>query len=418
MGSDIQLVSDGNGLAVIGSTTDIELFVASEGLSSKELDLSRLGRIMNVSAGAAQAGSQIAESSGRWVMLTKESAEKVARYGLMDTKTPGVKHAMIGKPGDIKSWIQIVKSPASIATNPALLSGAAGIMSQLASQQAMAEITDYLRVIDEKLDDLIRSQMNQVLARMDGVDLAVREAMTLKASVGHVSDITWSKIQSTSITIMETQAYALRQLADVADKLEKKSKVGDLAEVTQQAEAEIRKWLGILARCVQLHEAIAVLELDRVLDASPDELDRHRLGLDAARRDRLDMFEQTTRRLLARMHTAIETANAKVLTNPMDSPAVVRSGNEVVAGVLEFHEHLGLDSDHQLTDARRWSDAAGEKVGTARSVAAGGIGKAKGLGVGAVGQAKELGVGAVGQAKSAKDSIAGRLADRKDRRKD
>jgi hypothetical protein len=373
---------------------------------------------MNASAGAAQVGSQIAESSGRWVMLTKESAAKVARYGLMDTKTPGVKHAMIGKPGDIKSWIQIAKSPASMATNPALLSGAAGIMSQLASQQAMAEITDYLRVIDEKLDDLIRSQMNQVLARMDGVDLAVREAMTLKASVGHVSDITWSKIQSTSITIMETQAYALRQLADVADKLEKKSKVGDLAEVTQQAEAEIRKWLGILARCVQLHETIAVLELDRVLDASPDELDRHRLGLDAARRDRLDMFEQTTRRLLARMHTAIETANAKVLTNPMDSPAVVRSGNEVVAGVLEFHEHLGLDIDHELTDARRWSDAAGEKVDSARTVAAGGIGKAKGLGVGAVGQAKGLGVGAVGQAKSAKDSIAGRLADRKDRRKD
>jgi hypothetical protein len=373
---------------------------------------------MNASAGAAQVGSQIAESSGRWVMLTKESAEKVARYGLMDTKTPGVKHAMIGKPGDIKQWIQIAKSPASMATNPALLSGAAGIMSQLASQQAMAEITEYLRVIDEKLDDLIRSQMNQVLARMDGVDLAVREAMTLKASVGHVSDITWSKIQSTSITIMETQAYALRQLADVADKLEKKSKVGDLAEVTQQAEAEIRKWLGILARCVQLHETIAVLELDRVLDASPEELDRHRLGLDAARRDRLDMFEQTTRRLLARMHTAIETANAKVLTNPMDSPAVVRSGNEVVAGVLEFHDHLGLDIDHQLTDARRWSAAAGEKVETARNVAAVGIGKAKGLGVDAVGQAKGLGVGAVGQAKSAKDSIAGRLADRKDRRKD
>ena len=88
----------------------------------------------------------------------------------MPTKTPGVSHAMIGQPGDIKQWIQIVKSPGSMVTNPAMLAGAAGVMAQIAMQQQMAEITDYLAKIDEKLDDVLRAQTNQVLARMDGVD--------------------------------------------------------------------------------------------------------------------------------------------------------------------------------------------------------------------------------------------------------
>jgi transposase-like protein len=39
--------------------------------------------------------------------------------------------------------------------------------------------------------------------------------------------------------------------------------------------AEVARSLGI-AEVLQLHDAIAVLELDRVLDSSPHELDRHR----------------------------------------------------------------------------------------------------------------------------------------------
>jgi hypothetical protein len=101
-----------------------------------------------------QTGSEIAANSGRWVKLTEESAQRVKQFGLMDTKIPGVKHAMVGQPGDIKHWIQIVKSPGTLATNPAMLAGAAGIMAQIAMQQTMAEITDYLAAIDEKLDDM------------------------------------------------------------------------------------------------------------------------------------------------------------------------------------------------------------------------------------------------------------------------
>ncbi len=221
------------------------------------------------------------------------------------------------------------RTPASLVTNPAMLAGAAGIMAQLAMQQSMAEITDYLVTIDQKLDDVLRAQTNQVLARMDGVDLAVKEATSVRESVGRVSEVTWSKVQNSSRTIHETQGYALRQLGDLAEKLERKSKLDELAEMAKEAEAEVQKWLAVLARCFQLHDAVAVLELDRVLDASPDELDRHRLGLKAARQDRLELITQCTEHLLERMKAAVGIANSKVLLNPIQSPSVVKSSNHV-----------------------------------------------------------------------------------------
>jgi len=408
MDNEIQLISDGEGLAVIGNPTDVERFLDSEGLSSKDLELPRMGdALLKAGSALAQAGSEIAANSGRWVKLTKDSAEAVKKFGLMESKTPGVSHAMVGKSGDIKQWLQIVKSPASMLNNPAMLAGAAGIMAQLAMQQTMAEITDYLAAIDEKLDDVLRAQTNLVLARMDGVGLAIKEATSVRDAVGRVSEVTWSKVQNTSATVLETQGYALRQLADLAEKLEEKSSVGDLADTAKQAEADVQKWLAVLARCFQLHDAIAVLELDRVLDASPDELDRHRMGLQAARRDRLKFISEHTERLLMRMSAAAVTANSKVLFHPASSPAIVESSNHVAISVHEFLEPLGIESGRESAEATRWVDAANERWGQARESGADGIETVKRFG----NETRD-------QARSVRDKLSNKIAERKLRRSD
>jgi hypothetical protein len=108
MDDEIQLISDGDGLAVIGSPTVVERFLDAEGLlsSSKDLGLHRLGPVLRAGAGVAQAGSEIARS-GRWLKLTEESAQRAKKFGLMETDASGVSHAMVGKPGSIKSWLQI-----------------------------------------------------------------------------------------------------------------------------------------------------------------------------------------------------------------------------------------------------------------------------------------------------------------------
>ena len=328
MNNEIQLVSDGDGLAVIGNPTDVERFLLDQGLDripSRDLDLPRLGSLLGTGGAAAKVGSELAENSGRWVKLTKESAEAIKKYGLTSTKTPGVSHAMIGKPGEIKQWLQIAQAPVALLSGPMALSALSTMMQQRAMQQQMDEIVEYLQEINEKVDDILRNQKDAVLAGMIGAELIIEEALTVREQVGRVSEVTWSKVQATSMTIASTQAYALRQLDGIAKKLKKKADLGEIAKATDDAAPKVREWLAVLARCFQLQNGVSVLELDRVLDASPEEIDRHRRGLTIARQNRLELITRSTARLLTQMDETVQKANSKVLFHPRDSPAAVRS---------------------------------------------------------------------------------------------
>src|SRR4051812_41860592 len=95
-----------------------------------------------------------------------------------------------------------------------------------------------------------------------------------------------------------------------------------------------------------------------VLASSPDELDPHRLGLATARRDRVALISAATEHLLGRIDAAVERANSKVLFNPMQSPAIVRSSNHVADDVHELHKVLGIESGREESEPRRWKEAA------------------------------------------------------------
>ncbi len=194
--------------------------------------------------------------------LTAESAEAVKKFGKRVTKTPGVSHAMIGDPGDSSSGSRSRKTrPSSdwtVRDHAAVDDDAAAC-----DAGAMDEIVEYLAEISEKVDDIIRGQKDAVLADMIGVDLIIEEALTIRDQVGRVSEVTWSKVQATGLTIARTQAYALRQLDAVAEKLAKKADIGEIAKATREAEPKVREWLAVLARTFQLQDGIAVLELDR-----------------------------------------------------------------------------------------------------------------------------------------------------------
>src|SRR4051794_38044017 len=100
MDDTVELISDGAGLAIVGDHSAVERFIACAGLS--ETQGFRVGSAYSTGASITQAGSEIAANSGRWLKLTEESAQAVKKFGLMETKTPGVSHAMLGHPGDIK----------------------------------------------------------------------------------------------------------------------------------------------------------------------------------------------------------------------------------------------------------------------------------------------------------------------------
>ncbi|GAA4166299.1 hypothetical protein GCM10022286_30750 [Gryllotalpicola daejeonensis] len=390
MDNEIQLISDGEGLAVIGEPTAVELFLSSEGLKSKELDLRGFSSALGDAASATQAWADFSANSGRWVKLTKESAQLISKHGLRTSKATGLSTGVLAGPkGQIAGFVQFAQTPAQLA-NPAILSGLGAMMAQRAMQQKLDEITDYLEEIDAKVDEILRAQKDSVLADMIGVDLVINEAMMIRREVGRVSEVTWSKVQATTLTIARTQAYALRQLDALAEKVEHQANVGDLAESLAEVQNKVHEWLAVLARCFQLQEATGILELDRVVDSSPEELDKHRLGLKAARQQRLEVISRTTHHLLERMDLAAAQgrANSNVLLHPSTSRNVVRATNGVGAAVDTFHDRIGIDSDRAEVGARRWLEAAADVRDKALEAGADGVGAARRAGDEAVDRAR------------------------------
>ncbi|KQO65177.1 hypothetical protein [Curtobacterium sp. Leaf261] len=357
MDEQIQLISDDDGIAVIGEPSAVDQFLESEGLPSEDIS-ARLTTAAGAVGAAAQMAGGVAENSGRWVKLTKESAEIANRFSLMTNGDTGLKMGIVvakGSGGQIKHILQF--SSVGSLFNPATIASAGAVMSQMALQQSIDQLAEYLVEIDEKVEDVLRSQKDAVLADMIGVDFVVEDAMTSRGSAGRVDEYTWSKVQGTSVTISRTQAYALRQLGGLAQKLEKRMKLGELADATEQIEPKVREWLAVIAHCFQLQESLDVLELDRVLDAAPDDVNRKRLELQAVRENRVDRIKEHTDYLLTRMDAAAQRANTKVLLQPIPARAVVRSSNLVGAAVGEFHQRLGVEGGHRSTDARRWLEA-------------------------------------------------------------
>lgn len=169
MDNEIQLISDGDGLTVIGSAKDVENFLASEGLPSKSLGPRWYKSVFATGAAVAEAGSEIAANSAHWVKLTPKSALLLKKHGLRESAKTGLSTGVLkGQKGQIKGFLEFAHTPRSLLSNPATLANAGKFMAQVAMQQTMDEITDYLAAIDKKVDDVLRAQKDAVLARMIG----------------------------------------------------------------------------------------------------------------------------------------------------------------------------------------------------------------------------------------------------------
>lgn len=365
---DIEVISDGDGFVLVGEPTQVAKFVAVSGLSSTSFDLTRLLPSAATGATVLNAAADISANAGRWVKLTEESARAAQLLPVVQNSATKFWHATTrGDKGRFVKNLQFVTKPGSplakpgaLLTNPAVLSGVGGVMAQYAMQQQMDEITDYLAAIDAKVDEVLRAQKDAVLSEMIGVEMLIDEAVVVRDTVGRVSEVTWSKIQNSASTIARTQAYALRQLDAIADKVERTAKIGDLADLVKEAQSSVAEWLSVVAKSFQLQEALGMLELERVLTASPEEIDEHRLALQTARQRRRDVITQTTRSLLTRMDAGAERANAKVLLNPFSAGAVVQARNEVADGLGHFHTSLGLAEQQDSVEARGWVSAAAD----------------------------------------------------------
>lgn len=414
-GDEVELISDGDGLAVIGPAGAIEQFLVTEGLTSTALDVSRIAQSVAVGGAAVQAGATLAANSGRWVKMTEESYKMVKKFELMRNNKTGLEMGVVfvkGQKGGVKHLVQFTRGAGATLTNPAFLAGLGGMMNQMALQASIDEIGEYLAVIDEKVDDILRAQKDSVIADMIGVDLIIDDAMTTREHVGRVSEVAWSKVQSTAMTIARTQAYAIRQLDALAEKIERREHVDDRAKLAKEASATVHEWLAVLAHCFRLLDGVALLELDRVLDAEPGDLDRHRVALRANRQKRIDNFANTTNQLLARLDAAAADANTKVLLNPISARTVVGTSNQVGTSVMDFQRALGLDGERVAVNAKRWTEAVGDVRDKVVDTGSAGVDAAVDFTVDTFEAAKNFGEDTLDRARSLTHRISAGIAER------
>ena len=355
MAEEVQLIGDDDGLAVIGEPTAVERFLKSvdQWASSRELDLRPLKPYIAIGADIAQKASEIAENSGRWIKLTEESAALVKEHGLMASKqNADENHLMIPGLSGVGKWLQTEQDGVPLLANPAAVSTLSGILAQAATQQTMAEVVDYLKAIEHKVDDVLRKVDDAQVAKMVGVAESIERAWAIREETGTVNETLWSTVDQSFPTIAATQAYALRQLDTIARRLED-TKVGDLAQAAALAKTDVPKWLGVLAQCFRLQDAVEMIELDRVLAEAPEELDAYRVGLQKAKQQRRGLISDHTFQLLSRMDAAVSTANAKMIWNRTLSHAVIGSANDVATGIHDFHGLLSIDAVPMAWNPRR-----------------------------------------------------------------
>lgn len=358
-GDEIELLSDGDGITVYGEQSAVEGFLTSVGLlaQSKDLGLHRLGSLLRTGEAIATEASEAAADSARWLKATPESVQAIKDIGLVETDTPGVSYAMAGRPGAISSWIKIETGPTSLLTNPAVLAGAAGIMGQLAGQHEMTQIRDYLAAIDIKLEDVLNSLRNAELSKILGASRDIESAMALLESQGRLDRTTWETVKGRQETISNAQEWALLELGDIANRLQKPAKVHALAKMAERIEAEVRTLHVVLAHSVELQDAYDVLRLSRVQEESPELLDEQRLKLRADRMSRRDRIQNRHEHLMARMLAAADFANSKALLHQPSLRTVVDSTNVLGTAVLDFSRPLDIEPKFARVERTRWRDA-------------------------------------------------------------
>jgi hypothetical protein len=345
MDEDVHLICDDQGLIVIGPPSRVAALLAKRGLTSsaKTVNLRRFWPRIGILSEVADAGIEQYANSARWLKLTPESAALRKQFGLIETDSPDVFYALIGEPGKVKKWAKVEAGPGSGLTNPAVMSGVAGIMAQVAMQQQLDEIKGYLIAIDMKVDDVIRKVDDARKSDMVGVGRALDRAMTLWDSTGVVSAESWSTVDQAPSTIEATQDYAMTQLEEMSKRLVQ-TNVSELAKAAADVQAKAPQWLAILAYCFEKQVEVDMLQVEREFVSSPDKDEECRRALREYRKVRREAIIDETSRILDRMDVAVGRANAKIFWNHTDSPRVVFSANEVSRLVGDFNRVLELES--------------------------------------------------------------------------
>ena len=172
--------------------------------------------------------------------------------------------------------------------------------------------------------------------------------------------MTWSKVQANSLALQTMQAESVAQLRALAELVRERAVDTDkAAAVLQEVSGDVSFWLGVLARTMALQDRQYVLELARVADSEPEQLEQHRHGIQVARRSRTNRIVQSLDAINASVHSSSQLTNLKRVANPFSAQWVAERANGVNDAVADFARHADLSlAQVQKLDKTAWHRAA------------------------------------------------------------
>lgn len=351
---DITVVNDGQGLLFLGDPKAIKRWLDEQELTSKQFTT----KAIKTAGDALGSLGEAKQQSGRWVKLTKESAELVKKYGKPGTIQKGVAQNAKGR---AVKWLEFY-NPSQLFT-PAMAAGVGGMMTQMALEQAIQEITDYLAAIDEKVDDLLQDQKDTTIASLMGAALEVDEAAAVRDATGTLSDTAWSKVSPCAQTTSRALAYALTKLKGLSDKAERAKSIEDVGHAVEKLPDETRAWLDVIARSIQTRDRLSVIELERAYAELPEVLEQHRAAIVEARKRRLANVQNG----IGAFRQSLEGTAQRLRDQKLFHPFVVDDSLEAIDAVTKELDNFAAQLDIEISQktierARGWNELAGEAI--------------------------------------------------------
>ncbi|MBD2763512.1 hypothetical protein IEE92_13340 [Kocuria sp. cx-116] len=354
-----------DGILLVGTSADVQALAERFGASSQ--NTVKLTPDLLLATGAAFQGLSVAQAqSGRWMKLTAESAATLREAGITASTNNGLLAGVArGPAGSIVAHLRF--EPAALAT-PAAPMVLAAAATAMALRQAAQEMTDYLKEIDAKVDQLLAETKYTEVSRLHGISLALDEATRIHDELGTVPSTTWDKIQGVSPALHIALSLALEHLRGFAEETRTVASSGGFSSVTGKITSELPFWLAALSTAITLQDRLAALELARVTATAPDELNIHRKAIELARADRLDTVWAAAHALARAVHRPDLLTSGEKLRHPRHSTKIDANVNTINAQLAVFAQHARL-KNLVLVDARNraWKTAAVEVPKAARA---------------------------------------------------
>lgn len=339
----VRVVPTDDGILLFGQPQDLRAFDEAAPGRTRPLTSSTMARAGNLLGGIAQLQSR----SGRWMELSEESVDFMRTHGI---SVSDVTSAVLRKKdspitsGNGGEILKHLKFENAALLTPAAPQAMAAMAAQEAIQLALDEITDYLAVIDAKLDTLLKQPKIEMRGELGGLQLALEEAEQIFEATGTISSVTFAKVQNNTFELQKAQAHCLAQLDEITADIRKHADDTDeLSKIMRRAAEEMPFWLRALAQAISFHDRQYVLELARMAEAEPEQLEAHRLGIRRARAARTQKIAQSLSGMIASIQDSGALNNLARVIHFGDAKRIHQAAEEVRQSIDTFAAHAELE---------------------------------------------------------------------------